>query len=144
MGADSLFTDILTLALQLEACYLEALEEGGALTGGEFGGNKPEDDMASLLTASWRETRSAILNYGGISEFNFRQFLFVRQARLLMTLWRPTEMAERAMKFVQNFSGLLLQHADNGNINPNFREVQAALLPLSSFSQHFTANLRLP
>lgn len=48
----------------------------------DFGGNAPGDDKASLLSASWRETRRMVLNYGSISQFNFRQFLFARQVRL--------------------------------------------------------------
>mmetsp|Transcript_23884 Transcript_23884/g.66233 ORF Transcript_23884/g.66233 Transcript_23884/m.66233 type:complete len:1100 (-) Transcript_23884:40-3339(-) len=123
LDAAGLLEDSLREYYELEACYLEALEDGGALTGGEFGGNSPGDDVASMLTASWLETRRSVLNYGSVNQFNFRQFLFARQSRLLMTLNRPLELMNRAIQFVQTFSLLLQRREALGNLNPNFREV---------------------
>lgn len=116
--------------LQLEACYLEALAGSGALRDGDFGGNSPGDDVASLLTASWRETRRAILNYGSICQFNFRQFLFARQARLLLTLNRPIELAERAMKFVQTFGLLLMDKEAKSHLQEKFRQARSPTVSL--------------
>lgn len=47
--------------------------------------------MAQLLSATWRETRHAVLETGMVSQFHFRQFLFACQARILMKLHRHVE-----------------------------------------------------
>lgn len=44
-----------------------------------------------LLRASWRDTRRAVLQAGGVTEFAFRQYLFACQARVLLRLGRPQE-----------------------------------------------------
>ena len=55
------------------------------------GGGGTGDDAAALLAASWHAARRAALAAGGLQQFHFRQFLFARQARLLLQLQRPAE-----------------------------------------------------
>lgn len=55
------------------------------------GGNGQGDDKAQLLSATWRETRHAVLESGMVSQFQFRQFLFACQARILLKLKRHVE-----------------------------------------------------
>ncbi len=47
--------------------------------------------MAQLLSATWRETRHAVLESGMVPQFQFRQFLFACQARILVKLNRHIE-----------------------------------------------------
>lgn len=47
--------------------------------------------MAQLLSATWRETRHSVLEYGMVPQFQFRQFLFACQARILSKLHRHIE-----------------------------------------------------
>lgn len=55
------------------------------------GGGGTGEDAAALLAASWHAARRAALAAGGLQQFHFRQFLFARQARLLLQLQRPGE-----------------------------------------------------
>jgi hypothetical protein len=59
------------------------------------------DDVAALLSASWRVTRRLVLKKNGVPEFHFRQYLFASQARVLLRLRRPVDVAERGLHFVQ-------------------------------------------
>jgi hypothetical protein len=54
------------------------------------GGTSPGDDVAQLVRATWRETRNAYKN-NGLVQFEFQQFLFACQARILLKLNRPSE-----------------------------------------------------
>jgi hypothetical protein len=40
------------------------------------------DDVAVLLTTSWRTMRRAVLKRNGVPEFPFRQYLFAAQVRV--------------------------------------------------------------
>lgn len=64
------------------------------------GGKTDGDDVAQILKAAWRETRSSVMRGNGVAEFYFRQYLFACQARLLFKLNRPTE--------VQNFHTMFI------------------------------------
>ncbi len=78
------------------------------------GGGDTGDDAAALLAASWHAARRAALAAGGLQQFHFRQFLFARQARLLLQLQRPGEVwRPRALRLVTYFctpACLLIQH----------------------------------
>lgn len=68
------------------------------------GGGGTGDDAAALLAASWHAARRAALAAGGLQQFHFRQFLFARQARLLLQLQRPGEVwRPRASPLVTSF-----------------------------------------
>ncbi|BDA42989.1 Trafficking protein particle complex subunit 10 [Coccomyxa sp. Obi] len=106
---------------ELEACYSEAIANGGALAAHPFGGDEPGDDQACLLTAAWREMRGSVHERGAVPQFRFRQFLFACQARILLKLQRPTEVADRGMKFVAAFGELLA----DAQLPPQLREAWA-------------------
>ena len=55
------------------------------------GGDEPGDEAATLLSATWRDTRRAVFERGVLPQFRLRQFLFACQARLLLRLARATE-----------------------------------------------------
>ncbi|KAK9821758.1 hypothetical protein WJX81_004662 [Elliptochloris bilobata] len=107
LEAAGMAEDALRELSELEACFLEAQAPGGALAGLPFGGGGAGDDAAALLAASWRAARRAVLERGGLQQFHFRQFLFACQARLLLQLQRPGEVAERGRDFVAAFGGQL-------------------------------------
>jgi len=46
--------------------------------------------VAQLVRATWRETRNACKR-NGLVQFEFQQFLFACQARILLKLNRPSE-----------------------------------------------------
>ena len=54
------------------------------------GGTSPGDDNAQLVSATWREMRQSVLR-NGMVQFDFQQFLFACQARILLKLNRPAE-----------------------------------------------------
>lgn len=56
------------------------------------GGTSPGDDVAQLVRATWRDTRTAYQKKG-LLQFEFQQFLFACQARILLKLNRPAEVA---------------------------------------------------
>lgn len=58
-----------------------------------------------------------------------------------MSLDRPLELAERAMKFIQTFSLLLQQRQEQGHIVPRLREASAPCLPafLPTLTMHCAA-----
>ena len=100
------------------------------------------EDAASLISASWRLMRRSVLKRSGIPEFRFRQYLFAAQARLLLRMGRPVDVAERAVKFIPAMVALLeekeraqqvpqqKQQAAAGQqqqcIRPHFAQVRAA------------------
>lgn len=51
------------------------------------------DDVATLMTATWKPTRQAVLSRRVLTEFKFRQYLFAARARLLIKLSRPVEVS---------------------------------------------------
>ncbi|KAK9806020.1 hypothetical protein WJX73_006019 [Symbiochloris irregularis] len=106
LEAAGLMEDALREYFELEACFLEVPMHSGALSIHAFGGGGKGDDNAALLHTAWGEVRSSVQR-GGLDAFRFRQYLFACMARLLMQLQRPTEVAERGLKFVQSFAALL-------------------------------------
>ncbi len=73
------------------------------------GGSDPGDDVAQLLSATWRRTRHAMIETGMVPQFQFRQFLFACQARILMKLNRHVEVraCKREMPFLSALVGLI-------------------------------------
>ena len=74
------------------------------------GGNTPGDDVAQLLSATWRETRHAMIETGMVPQFQFRQFLFACQARILVKLSRHVEV--RSRKRAGNIACICLRWQD--------------------------------
>ena len=82
------------------------------------GGRTDGDDVAQILKAAWRETRSSVMRGNGVAEFNFRQYLFACQARLLFKLNRPAEVrlcSQKLDQTVQLASDQWLHHPPFGS-----------------------------
>ena len=65
--------------------------------------------MAQLLSATWRETRHAVLETGMVPQFQFRQFLFACQARILVKINRHIEVHHTSRQTAGPFAPLIRQ-----------------------------------
>ncbi|KAJ9562835.1 hypothetical protein OSB04_007995 [Centaurea solstitialis] len=92
---------------ELELCYLETVNNAGKHR--DFGGMDHGDDQAALLDPDNKHL-SQIVQDNSFREFEFRQYLFACQAKLLFKLHRPFEVASRGFSFVISFSEALAQH----------------------------------
>ncbi|PWA48337.1 CLUB [Artemisia annua] len=92
---------------ELELCYLETVNMAGKLR--DFGGMENGDDQAALLTPG-KKPLTQIVQDDSFREFEFRQYLFACQAKLLFKLNRPFEVASRGFSFVISFSKALALH----------------------------------
>ncbi|KAF6250949.1 hypothetical protein COO60DRAFT_1645717 [Scenedesmus sp. NREL 46B-D3] len=138
-----LWEDAFQEYVELETVYLDMLESAAAATAGpsaaavtsaeaaaaavrdaaEFGlTGSDAEDVASLLSSSWRAMRRLVLWKKSVQEFHFRQYLFAAQARVLLRLGRPVDVAERGLVFVQNFLAILASREAAGLIKPWFKE----------------------
>ncbi|KAL2944197.1 hypothetical protein RDABS01_032544 [Bienertia sinuspersici] len=89
---------------ELELCYLETANVSGKRR--EFGGMDHGDDQAALLNPGIKPL-ARIVQDDSFREFEFRQYLFACQAKLLFKLSRPFEVASRGYSFVISFSKAL-------------------------------------
>lgn len=71
---------------------------GNLYTGGPINGRRcgagatsPGDDTAQLVRATWREARKTVWRNNELLQFDFQQFLFACQARILLRLNKPAE-----------------------------------------------------
>ncbi|MBA0789292.1 hypothetical protein Gotri_000200 [Gossypium trilobum] len=92
---------------ELELCYLETVNMGGKRR--EFGGLDHGDDQAALLIPG-NKSLTQIVQDDSFREFEFRQYLFACQSKLLFKLNRPFEVASRGYSFVISFSKVLALH----------------------------------
>ncbi|KAG8364976.1 hypothetical protein BUALT_Bualt18G0054500 [Buddleja alternifolia] len=92
---------------ELELCYLETVNVVGKQR--EFGGVEREDDQATLLDPG-KKALTQIVQDDSFREFEFRQYLFACQAKLLFKLRRPFEVASRGYSFIISFSKALTLH----------------------------------
>ncbi|XP_033138683.1 trafficking protein particle complex II-specific subunit 130 homolog isoform X1 [Brassica rapa] len=92
---------------ELELCYLETVNMPGKQR--EFGGFDSEDDKASLLKPGSKPL-TQIVQDDSFREFDFRQYLFACQSRLLFKLNRPSEVSSRGYSFVISFAKALTLH----------------------------------
>lgn len=76
---------------------------------GRFGGTSEGDDASPLLSTSKKPYRSWI-SANDISVFDFRIYLFARQAFMLFHLGRTAEIARRGAFFISTFARTLRQH----------------------------------
>eukprot|EP00850_Spirogloea_muscicola_P014903 SM000110S18910 [mRNA] locus=s110:194292:201225:- [translate_table: standard] len=91
---------------ELEQCYKD-LVQAGRMGKSDFGGLDPGDDRAALLE-HWRKPFSLFApDKDKVRSFDFRQYLFARQASLLFALGRPAEVADRGFTFILSFSKAL-------------------------------------
>lgn len=94
---------------ELELCYLETVNMNGKHK--EFGGVERGDDEAALLNPG-NKALTEIVQDDSFREFEFRQYLFACQSKLLFKLNRPFEVASRGYPFIISFSKALAQHED--------------------------------
>eukprot|EP01122_Echinamoeba_exundans_P014373 TRINITY_DN648_c0_g3_i1.p1 TRINITY_DN648_c0_g3~~TRINITY_DN648_c0_g3_i1.p1 ORF type:complete len:1335 (-),score=198.95 TRINITY_DN648_c0_g3_i1:2270-6274(-) len=66
-----------------------------------FGATEEADDSGSVLNYNRKNYRSRLFD-SSISEFDFRMYLFARQAHLLFRLSKPSAVAVRAISFIEN------------------------------------------
>ncbi|KAI3702892.1 hypothetical protein L6452_28645 [Arctium lappa] len=92
---------------ELELCYLETVNIAGKQR--DFGGMEHGDDQAALLNPA-KKPLTQIVQDDSFREFEFRQYLFACQAKLLFKLNRPFEVASRGFSFVISFSKALALH----------------------------------
>ncbi|WCJ32139.1 hypothetical protein M5689_013579 [Euphorbia peplus] len=92
---------------ELELCYLETVNMAGKQR--DFGGTDDGDDQAALLN-SGSKPLTQIVQDDSFKEFDFRQYLFACQSKLLFKLNRPFEVASRGYPFVISFSKVLTLH----------------------------------
>ncbi|XP_065862152.1 trafficking protein particle complex II-specific subunit 130 homolog [Euphorbia lathyris] len=92
---------------ELELCYLETVNMAGKQR--DFGGTDHGDDQAALLN-SGSKPLTQIVQDDSFKEFDFRQYLFACQSKLLFKLNRPFEVASRGYPFVISFSKVLTLH----------------------------------
>ncbi|CAD6269893.1 unnamed protein product [Miscanthus lutarioriparius] len=120
---------------ELELCYSESVNSPGKHR--EFGGLDTGDDQAVLLNPG-AKALTQIVQDDVFREFEFRQYIFACQAKLLFKLSRSIEVAARGYAFVVGFSKTLALHE---NALPFcFREVwviTACLGLIKSTSSHY-------
>ncbi|XP_058219779.1 trafficking protein particle complex II-specific subunit 130 homolog isoform X1 [Rhododendron vialii] len=92
---------------ELELCYLETVNMTGKQR--EFGGMDKGDDQAALLKPG-NKPLTQIVQDDSFREFEFRQYLFACQAKLLCKLNRPFEVSSRGYPFIISFSKALAVH----------------------------------
>ncbi|KAL6553444.1 hypothetical protein OROGR_007286 [Orobanche gracilis] len=92
---------------ELELCYMETVNTVGRQR--DFGGVERGDDQAMLLDPG-RKALTQIVHDDSFREFDFRQYLFGCQAKLLFRLNRPFEVASRGYSFIISFSKALTLH----------------------------------
>lgn len=92
---------------ELELCYSETVNNTGKQR--EFGGMDKGDDQAALLKPG-NKPLTQIVQDDSFREFEFRQYLFACQAKLLFKLNRPSEVSSRGYPFIISFSKALAVH----------------------------------
>ncbi|CAN4104154.1 unnamed protein product [Withania somnifera] len=92
---------------ELELCYLETVNMTGKQR--DFGGADSGDDQAALLNPG-KKALNQIVQDDSFREFDFRQYLFSCQSKLLFKLSRPFEVASRGHSFIISFSKALALH----------------------------------
>ncbi|PKA56798.1 hypothetical protein AXF42_Ash002101 [Apostasia shenzhenica] len=119
---------------ELELCYLETVNTSKQR---DFGGLERGDDQAALLNPGSKPLTHAVQD-DSFREFEFRQYLFAYQSKLLFNLHRPVEVAARGYSFIISFSKTLALYE---NLLPFcFREVwvvTACLALINSTSSQF-------
>ncbi|URD88129.1 hypothetical protein MUK42_26812, partial [Musa troglodytarum] len=92
---------------ELELCYTETVNTPGKQR--DFGGLEQGDDQAALLKPEFKPL-SQIVQDDSFREFEFRQYLFACQSKLLFKLGRPVEVVARGYSFIISFSKTLALH----------------------------------
>ncbi|ORY22633.1 hypothetical protein BCR39DRAFT_551248 [Naematelia encephala] len=101
--------DALIVYEELEATFFQILKEQNLSWFGKLGATGPQDDSLPILDTSVKPYRD-MLQTSSISIFDFRVYLFARQAALLGTLGRITEIAKRGQWFVASLTRRLREN----------------------------------
>lgn len=102
-----LYEDSLREYDELELCYMETVKMLGKRR--DFGGMDRGDDQAALLNPG-KKPLTQIVQDDSFREFEFRQYLFACQSKLLFKLNRPFEVVSRGYSFIISFSKALSLH----------------------------------
>ncbi|TKA56715.1 hypothetical protein B0A53_01910 [Rhodotorula sp. CCFEE 5036] len=124
--AMTLYEDALIQYDELEAAFFQHVKEHENATWFDrFGGLAPGDDALPLLSTSCKPYRK-LIDTNTISVFDFRSYLFARQAFMLFHLDRVVEVARRGAYFVSTFARKLRENQASpepeGTLGVNFVE----------------------
>ncbi|ORY76938.1 trafficking protein particle complex subunit 10 [Leucosporidium creatinivorum] len=115
----NLFDDALVQYDELEASFFQAMKEHNMSSFGKVGGLAPGDDALPLLSTTNKPYRK-LIQTNDISIFDFRIYLFARQAAMLFHLGKITEVAKRGAFFISTFARRLRE--DQNSLGQNFVE----------------------
>ncbi|GAA5937732.1 transport protein particle complex II subunit TRS130 [Sporobolomyces koalae] len=107
--AMTLFEEALIQYDELEASFFQNLKEHRISWINNVGGLSVGDDALPLLSTANKPYRK-LIESGTISVFDFRIYLFARQAEMLFHLGRTVEVARRGAYFVSTFARTLREH----------------------------------
>jgi len=104
----------LPLSLGTEALYdmltlISPAEHGHAPWFRNMGGLGPGDDALPILSTSHKPYRK-LIESNTVTIFDFRVYLFARQAAMLFQLGRVVEVARRGAYFISTFARKLREH----------------------------------
>ncbi len=88
---------------ELEATFFQVLKEHNLSWFGKLGATGSTDDSLPILDTGTKPYREK-LQTSSISIFDFRVYVFARQAQLLGKLGRTTEIAKRGQWFVASLT----------------------------------------
>ena len=88
---------------ELDATFLQILKEQNLSWFGKLGATGPHDDSVPILDTNAKPYKE-MLQQSQISVFDFRIYVFARQAILLGALGRITEVAKRGQWFVASLA----------------------------------------
>ncbi|ORX34725.1 trafficking protein particle complex subunit 10 [Kockovaella imperatae] len=105
----NLYEDALIVYEELEAAFFQVLKEQNLSWFGKLGATGPKDDSLPILDTDTRPYRE-LLQKSSISIFDFRIYVFARQAQLLGKIGRITEIAKRGQWFVASLARRLREN----------------------------------
>jgi hypothetical protein len=105
----NLLEDSLVQYDELEASYTLSGKDQALPWFSRLGGTESGDDSISILNGESKPFR-ALIAKNAISIFDFRIYLFSRQAALVCAMGRVSELASRAKPFIYSITRLLRAH----------------------------------
>ncbi|CDH50087.1 hypothetical protein RO3G_08432 [Lichtheimia corymbifera JMRC:FSU:9682] len=107
----TLYEDALIQYDELEASFFQVLRDKALAWFGHFGATEPGDDSDNILDFKRKNYRE-LINKNVISVFDFRCYLFARQARMLIKLQRIIETCRRGQLFISSFIPAIKENED--------------------------------
>jgi hypothetical protein len=104
----NLLEDALVQYDELEASFFQSLKESNLVWFGKVGGKARGDDAASILSTD-RKPYKDLIKKNEISIFDFRCYLFARQAALVIRLERIADLGSRGQSLIMSLSALMRQ-----------------------------------